>query len=113
MEVTGEDSLAASTCAETAAGAVTGDGTVSTGVTGTAQDGRGRTSDQAINQFLLIFDVITFHYFAVNHISVILRLFLCFFFGPDEDFWGMLVRRKINRKNNSNPFCLITEHGKL
>jgi hypothetical protein len=81
VEVTGEDSLAASTCAETAAGAVTGDGTVSAGVTGTARDGRGRTSDQAINQFLpFFFDVKTFHYFAVNHISVILRLFFVFFF---------------------------------
>jgi hypothetical protein len=74
VEFTGEDSPAAGTCAETAARADTGDGTVSVGVTGTARDGHGRTSDQAINQFLsyFFFDV-------ANHFSIILRPFLCFF----------------------------------
>ncbi len=50
VEVTGEDMSVTSTCAEVAAGAVSADGTVSAGVTGTAGDSRGRTSDQAINQ---------------------------------------------------------------
>ncbi len=54
VEVTVEGMPVTSTCAEVAAGAVSADGTVSAGVTGTARDGRGRTSDQAINQSLLM-----------------------------------------------------------
>jgi hypothetical protein len=49
VEVTGEDPSAASTCAETAAKAATGVGTVPVEVTGTARDGRGEISDHAIN----------------------------------------------------------------
>ncbi len=71
-EVTGEDLLATSTCAEIAAGAVTEDGTVPAGVTGTARVGRGRTSDQAINQSFYLFDVITVNYFVFPHNSAML-----------------------------------------
>ncbi len=60
VEVIGEDPPAVSTCAETAAEVATGAGTVPVEVTGTARDGRGEISVQAINQ-------------AINQL-------LCFFF---------------------------------
>jgi hypothetical protein len=50
VEVTGEDMSVTITRAEVAAGVVSAVGMVSAGVSGTAGDSLGRTSDQAINQ---------------------------------------------------------------
>jgi hypothetical protein len=78
VEATGEDSLATSTCAEAAAGAVTVEGAVATGASGTARGGHGRPSDKAINRSVpIVFDILTVKYSAVNHILVPYFFIMC------------------------------------
>jgi hypothetical protein len=38
---------------------------------------------------------------------------LIFFCGPDEDFWGMLKRKKIIKKMTATLFASSQKHGKL
>jgi hypothetical protein len=132
VEVIVEDPPAASTCAETAAEAATGAGTVPVEVTGTARDGRGEISVQAITKqsinycfFFLNSYVWAILYFVAIHFSKYRDLFCVFFlpafgryqyrpldgfflifFGPDEDFWGM------HKIKIATLFASSQKHGK-